>query len=115
MLLKSAGPERLETLRGVEGKSVEEVRITDLPVGAIVRAETETKNVYLLEAVSPMLRQMGVVRCEPRPGCPSTGYRGVRHISSLVRIGQQIRHDNAHTSPVTRLTLILNPEMALTQ
>lgn len=87
--------------------------------GAIIRAKTESGNVYLFEMTKPKEALAHVVRCDPRPAATQTGYRGERRLTStvqlpngehtvdcVIRVGEVIMHDGSVTSRVTTLDLI---------
>lgn len=98
--------EEINRLRSTEGVGFSEIAVSKLNVGCIFRIETKSGNAYLFEVADPKKCEAHVVRCGPSIFAPAAGYRGLRVISPVIKIGKQVWHDHSSTSPVVGITVI---------
>lgn len=93
-------------LREKKGREVQELSISDLKKGTLIRATTFSGNTYFFEVVDSQRCTAHVFRCDARPLCPKTGYRGERTVSEVFRVNAPIYHGESQTSWVWKLAII---------
>lgn len=98
--------EEINQWRSAEGVNFREIAVAALSSGSVFRVETKSGNAYLFEVADPKKCEAHVVRCQPSGFAPAAGYRGLRTISPIIKVGKQVWHDSSSTSPAVRITVI---------
>lgn len=104
-MLENATSAEIQELLKTPGAEVIEVNPKILPVGAVIRVETISGNIYLFEVTVPEESKARIFRLKGREDAPKSGYRGERVIS-IIKVGEDVQHGSGNTSPADKIYIL---------
>ena len=106
-MLEHATNEEIVRLISAQGKAVDHVNLREIPVGSLVKLQTASENIYLLETIDTEQSLAHVVRHSPHTKTQLTGYLGERVITpSIIYKGETMSHNEFTTRPIILLELL---------